>query len=86
MSMIVGLQNTEFTTKDGHVICGTKVFLTEKIPEDRGAGVATDSIFISKAKSDALSFPLAVGDEILVYYNKYGRIQDIKREDVEIDY
>ena len=81
MSLVVGLQNSTFTTKDGKEISGTRIFLTEKIPADRGQGVSVDSIFLSKEKADAMALNLAVGDDIEVFYNKYGRVQEVRKSD-----
>lgn len=86
MATVVGISESNFTTKEGTEVSGMRIFLTEKIAPERGEGVSVDSVFVSKAKYEALEASLSVGDEVIVYYNKYGRVQNIVLSNAMIDY
>lgn len=72
MARIIGKELKSFTTKDGLHIEGATIYVT--IPLTKGEGVAGDSFFMSQAKLDALDFTPAVGQEVDVFYNKFGKV------------
>ena len=78
MPKIMGLEQKSFTTKEGDTIEGTSIYITDKIPPQRGEGCTGDLIFLSKNKLNDLSFVPAVGMDIEVLYNKYGKVSTIR--------
>lgn len=78
MPKIMGLEQKSFTTKEGDTIEGTSIYITDKIPPQRGEGCTGDRIFLSKNKLNDLSFVPAVGMDIEVLYNKYGKVSTIR--------
>lgn len=79
MSKISGFENKSFTPKNGdRVIEGMNIYITDKIPPQRGEGCTADRIFLSKNKLNDLPFVPAVGMEVEVLYNKYGKVSTIR--------
>jgi hypothetical protein len=78
MSKIDGLEHKNFTTQKGDTIEGVSLYVTDKIPPQRGEGCMGDRIFLSKNKLNDLSFVPAVGMDIEVLYNKYGKVSTIR--------
>ncbi len=78
MSKIIGFERKSFTTKEGDTIEGTSLYIAEKIPPQRGEGCMGDRIFLSKNKLADLPFVPAVGMEVEVLYNKYGKVSTIR--------
>lgn len=78
MSKIGGLEHKNFTTKEGDTIEGVSLYVTDKIPPQRGDGCTGDRIFLSKNKLADLPFVPAVGMEVEVLYNKYGKVSTIR--------
>ena len=78
MPKIIGFEHKSFTTKEGDTIEGTSIYITDKIPPQRGEGCTADRIFLSKNKLNDLSFVPAVGMDIEVLYNKYGKVSTIR--------
>ena len=78
MSKIIGCEHKNFTTKEGDTIEGVSLYVTDKIPPQRGEGCTGDRIFLSKNKLADLPFVPAVGMEVEVLYNKYGKVSTIR--------
>lgn len=75
---IVGYRKSDFTTKDGTFISGYNIF-TEEVIADGGVGVQTDKYYLSdaKIKSFGLDLDQLVGKEVLISYNRWGKISGI---------
>lgn len=73
---VVGIRKTSFTAKDsGELIEGVNLYCL--VPPDKPgvmAGVMTERLFVTAAK---LPPDIKLGDEITVFYNKYGKIEKI---------
>lgn len=72
---LVGYRKSAFTTKDGTHISGYNLFTEEMIQND-GQGVQTDKFYLSDAKvaSFGLDLDALVGHEIIVSYNRWGKV------------
>ena len=77
---IVGLKKTSFTGADGKPVSGVTIYLTEKLNDVEG--LATDRIFLSVEKVNNLNFHLAVGLDVTVNYNRFGKAQSLTLEEV----
>lgn len=79
MSTIIGIVATSFTPKDASdPITGETLYITEPIDPKRGMGHTADRLFLSTAKLGSLDFAPAVGQEVEVYYNKFGKVGTLK--------
>ncbi len=85
MSKIIGTANSSFKGNDGTQITGTTVYTTEPIDPKRGQGESADHFFLSAAKLAALDFTPAVGQDVTVFYNRYGKVATIKLNDEVLD-
>jgi hypothetical protein len=78
---IVGIARTSFTPKDSDVpVEGMTIHTTEPFDPRRSGceGVSTDHFFLSKNKLRDLTFSPAVGLEVEVLFNRYGKVQTLR--------
>ena len=85
MATIIGWFSTSFTGQDGVTVEGQTLFVTEVIDPKRGEGVSAERIFLSKAKLAALDFTPAVGQEVEIFYNRYGKVASLALIDPIVD-
>ena len=81
MSKIIGIARTSFTGSDGTPVEGTTLYFTDPIDPKRGQGAIGGKVFLSVAKLADLGFTPAVGQEITLFYNRYGKVATIKLDD-----
>lgn len=70
---IIGYQNKDFTFEDGKTVNGYYLYLTEE--RKNVVGEAVERVFVSSSKLDG--YVPSVGDEIYIYYNRYGKVVHI---------
>lgn len=80
MSQIIGITDTSFKAKDGTQIDGKTIYITEPISDKRGTGLLADHFFLSTKRFTALPFTPAVGQNITVFYNKFGTVATVQLE------
>lgn len=86
MSQIVGVIKTSFRPKDSETpIEGITVHTTDPILPERGNGLSTDRFFISSRKMKELPFTPAVGQEVEVLFNRWGKVATLRLINTEID-
>ncbi len=75
---VVGYRKSAFTTKDGTHISGYNIFTEEPI-KDNGCGVQTDKFYLSDAKIESFGLDLdsLVGEEVVISYNRWGKVAAI---------
>ena len=73
--LIIGYQDMEFTGNDGNPVRGRKYFFTYEADNIKGKGSGT--MFISEQLKNKLTFVPDIGDECVVYYNRYGKVFNI---------
>lgn len=71
---VIGIQHSEFDTRDGKHVSGMFLYLSEV--RNNVEGVATERIFLSNAKVG--DYPPMIGDEIKVNYNRFGKVDNIE--------
>lgn len=81
MAKIVGISNCSFKGRDGTQVNGSTIHTAEPIDPKRGQGEATDHFFFSAVKLAALDFTPAVGQEVEVLYNRYGKVSALRLQD-----
>lgn len=76
---VIGVKDVNFKAKDGNVIKGVKLFVTDdSVRVD--SGVACDCLFLSDGllnRNGLSSSDLLVGQHLLLSYNKFGKIQSV---------
>lgn len=72
---IEGIREVCFT-REGQTVKGTTLYTSE---ESKGVyGRMTDRIFIPESRNELMT-GVTVGDEVQMFYNKYGKVIDIVR-------
>lgn len=82
---ILGYRQVNFTAPDGNKINGYSIYYSEPfgINEKNCSGLKTDKLFVNVEKFNALIKEFEkknlspVGQEIIVYYNRYGKPEQI---------
>lgn len=75
--MIVGMQSVNFTDdRTGQQVIGTSFFFTQE--KDNVEGMAAGKMFVSNQKVAQLSYIPHVGDQVKVFYNRYGKPEDFQ--------
>ena len=85
MSRIIGTARTSFKGQDGTLVEGTTIYVADPIDPSRGEGESAERYFLSKAKLTGLGFPVAVGQEVELLFNKFGKIASMKLLDDALD-
>lgn len=86
MSQIVGVIKTSFRPKDSETpIEGITVHTTDPIPPGKGKGVSTDRFFLSDRKMEQLPFTPAIGMEVEVLFNRWGKVATLRLLQTDID-
>lgn len=76
---VTGYQMLSFTGKDGEKISGMNLYLSRSIPTDKGAGDATERIFLSDARMKRMELDAAklLGADVDVLYNRFGKVAEV---------
>ena len=70
---LIGIQRVDYTNKSGYHILGYKLHTSAPAKSNDAIGEITDAVFVSDQVIGACD-NLAVGDEISIAYNKYGKV------------
>lgn len=70
---LIGIQRVDYTNKNGYHILGYKLHTSVPAKSDDAIGEITEAVFVSD-QAYGMCDHLAVGDEIAVAYNKYGKV------------
>ena len=71
----IGIRNVDFKGNDGNQVSGMNLWLSYTDPYIDGVGV--EKVFIPSSRVSKLSFLPTVGSVCELFYNKYGKVQDI---------
>ena len=79
---LVGFERSDFTTKDGNLITGNNVYITNDIAPSKGQGLSCERYYISDAKAKKANIDLEalIGQQVKVYFNKYHKVETIVSE------
>lgn len=69
---LIGIQRVDYTNKNGFHILGYKLYTSIPAKSDDAIGEIADAVFVSDQVFGSCDH-LAVGDEISIAYNKYGK-------------
>ena len=70
---LIGIQRVDYTNKDGYHVLGYKLHTSTPAKFDDAIGEITEAVFVSDQVFGACDH-LAVGDEVSIAYNKYGKV------------
>lgn len=73
---LIGIQRVDYTNKNGYHILGYKLHTATPAKTNGSIGEITDAVFVSDPVF-ATCDHLAVGDEVSIAYNKYGRVSAV---------
>ena len=73
---LIGIQRVDYTNKNGYHIVGYKLHTSTPAKFGDAIGEITDAVFVSEQTFTACD-QLAVGDEISIAYNKYGKVSAV---------
>lgn len=73
---LIGIQRVDYTNKNGFHILGYRLHLSTPAERNDCIGEITDTVFVSD-QVFATCDDLAVGDEVSIAYNKYGKVSII---------
>ena len=73
---LIGIQRVDYTNKNGCHVMGYKLHMSTPATRNNSIGEITDTEFVSDSVF-ATCEHLAVGDEITIAYNKYGKVFDV---------
>lgn len=79
MSKIIGIAQSKFKPDDSETfITGENIYVTDKLDPKRGEGESAERFFLTSTKLATLDFTPAVGQEVEVLYNRYGKVSTMR--------
>lgn len=76
---LIGIQRVDYTNKNGYHILGYKLHTSTPAKTNDSIGEITDAVFVSDQVFTSCD-QLAVGDEISIAYNKFGKVVAVSVE------
>ena len=73
---LIGIQRVDYTNKNGYHVLGYKLHTSTPAKTDDAIGEITEGIFVSDQVFGTCDH-IAVGDDISVAYNKYGKVTGV---------
>lgn len=73
---LIGIQRVDYTNKNGYHVLGYKLHFSTPAQRNDCIGEITDTVFVSDPVF-ATCDHLAVGDEVSIAYNKYGKVSAV---------
>ena len=73
---LIGIQRVDYTNKNGYHVLGYKLHTSTPAKSDDAIGEITEAVFVSDSAFSTCDH-LAVGDEVSIAYNKYGKVTGV---------
>lgn len=73
---LIGIQRVDYTNKNGYHVMGYRLHTSTPAMRNDSIGEMTDAVFVADPVF-ATCDHLAVGDEISISYNKFGKVSAI---------
>lgn len=71
---VIGIENVDYVSKKtSNRVFGKKLYLAEDLPKDKGSGKRCLEAY---CKND-IALNVVIGDNICLYYDRYGNVQDV---------
>ncbi len=77
---IIGIRPSSFKAQDGTEVQGSNIYVT--YPLEQGTGYGSERIYMTQAKLSKMDYKPAVGDEVEVIYNRFGKCERIVPADL----
>lgn len=74
---VVGIKSSSFEGSDGKEVRGTNFYFTYPLA-GKGDGEGTDRVYLTEKRLSELDFSPAIGDEVEVEYNRYGKASGLR--------
>lgn len=74
---IIGIRPSSFTGDDKSQISGRNIYLT--YPLEKGEGLGSERVYVTDAKLNQWTYQPKVGDEVNVFYNRYGKCDGMSK-------
>ena len=74
---VIGIRPSSFKGSDGSEVNGVNLYLTEKLTT--GEGYSADRVFVTVSKLNEWGYKPAVGDQVELSYNRYGKVGKITK-------
>lgn len=78
MVRVIGYRDCGFTATSGEFIEGRTFYLAKDIDAMHGMGVSVEKVFVADSKLKKFSISPAIGDDVEIVYNKYGKVVDFR--------
>ena len=75
MATIIGIRPSSFKGDDGSTVSGVNIYYT--YPLDKGTGSGAERVFMTDAKLRDCGYSPAVGYDVQIEYNRFGRVARI---------
>lgn len=76
---IVGMEKVDYVSKkSGQRVLGTILHVAQDIPNEKGFGIKVFAEYLSGEVEERVRDSFSVGDDVELFYNRYGRVSDIK--------
>ena len=73
---LIGIQRVDYINKNGYNVMGYKLHMSTPATRNDCIGEITEIVFVSDPVF-ATCDHLAVGDEVAIAYNKYGKVSGV---------
>ena len=77
---LIGIQRVDYTNKNGYHVTGYKLHTSHPATRKDSIGEITDTVFVSDSVWSTCDH-VAVGDNIAIAYNKYGKAETVYATD-----
>ena len=74
---LIGYMRNNFTPEDGKTVTGFNLYLSYPLTGEEAGGFAVDRIYMTDAKLAQSNYKPKVGDEVIINYNRYGKVASI---------
>ena len=75
---VAGFRLVDFTGQDKKDVRGRTYYLSKAINTKLGEGVEFEKAFFSDERLAAMSYQPAIGDQVEVLYNRFGRVNILR--------
>lgn len=75
---IVGIRSSSFKGNDGEDVRGKNFYFTYPLEKGKGEGEGTDRVYLTEKRLSELDFVPAIGNEVEVEYNRYGKASGMR--------
>lgn len=75
MVHVIGIEKVNYVSKKtNREVNGVKIYYVEDIHPDKGEGVRAENIFVKPELANGIE----VDSDIVIYYNRYGSVDEIQ--------